>query len=112
MLEKLKTFRVVETLRGKMMKGKSGQVGKRVSQVMEGFVCHFKDVQLSIPLILFLTQNIYVQLASEFFKRFTFMKISKNQINKIISSSLFGGQEDREHGVPILKFTCFSSKDQ
>ena len=43
-LEELKTFKVVETLRGKMMRGKSGQVGKRVSQVMEGFVCHFKDV--------------------------------------------------------------------
>jgi hypothetical protein len=111
MLEELKTFRVVETLRGKMMRGKSGQVGKRASQVMEGFVCHFKDVQLSIPLILFLTQKIHVQPASEFFKKFTFMKISKKHINKIISS-LVGGQEDREHGVPTLKFKCFSSKDQ
>ena len=27
-LEELKTFKVVETLRGKMMRGKSGQVGK------------------------------------------------------------------------------------
>lgn len=112
MLEELRTFKVVETLRGNMIRGKSGQVGKRVSQIIEGFVCHFKDVQLSIPLILFLTQNIYVQLASEFFKSFTFMKISKNQLNKIISSSLVGGQEDREHGVLILKFKCFSSKDQ
>ena len=49
MLEELKTFRVVEILGGKMMRDKAGQVGKRVSQVMEGFISHFKEVQLSIP---------------------------------------------------------------
>lgn len=72
---------MVGRLGGKMAQEETGQVGERVRWVMKGLVCHFKEVQLSVPYISFLTHTEKMSLASTsdlFFKKiFTFMRISK-----------------------------------
>lgn len=40
---------MVRRLGGKAKTDETGQVGKRVSLVMEGLISHFKEVRLPIP---------------------------------------------------------------
>lgn len=47
-----------------MVQEETGQVGKRLRWVMKGLVCHFKEVQLSVPYISFLTHAEKMSLAS------------------------------------------------